>query len=169
MPWKLARVAIAAVALLLGARVYARSDIAQADRDFVVSAASRNLAEIKLGNLAIERGIDPQVKEFGRRMVDDRTKANNELKKVAAKKKIALPKQLRSDDQGDYDRLSRLSGSEFDHAYLDLMTSRLHDAVGEFETEAGTGSDKDVQRWAQKNVTVLRAHHDLAREDRTRL
>src|SRR6266511_1412406 len=166
MTRKLGRVATAVVALLLGAQVYAGSGVATADGSFVVRAASNDLAEIRFGSLAIARGVDPQVKLFGRRVVDDYTRADNDLKKLAAKKRITLPTQLSAEDQAAYDKLSGLTGSEFDAAYLDLMTSRLHDAINDFETEAGTGEDSDVRRWAERNAIMLRAHHDLARDDR---
>jgi Domain of unknown function (DUF4142) len=46
------------------------------DHEFAMKAASGGLAEVKLGHLAEERGMNPAVKEFGKRMVADHSKAN---------------------------------------------------------------------------------------------
>src|ERR1700751_571045 len=56
-----------------------------ADETFAKKAAEGGMAEVKLGQLAEERGLNPAVKNFGRRMVQDHSKANNELKDVTSK------------------------------------------------------------------------------------
>ncbi len=91
------------------------------DHHFATEAASGGLAEVKLGHLAEERGSNPAVKEFGKRMVTDHSKANDELKSVAMHENINLPSNPSSADQAEYDRLSKLSGKQFDDAYAKLM------------------------------------------------
>jgi putative membrane protein len=49
------------------------------DRNFVHRASNGGLAEVQLGQLAMERAASPEVKQFGQRMVTDHTKANQEL------------------------------------------------------------------------------------------
>jgi len=44
-----------------------------------------------MGKMAAQRGHSNDVKQFGARMVADHTKANNELKSIAAKKGITFP------------------------------------------------------------------------------
>src|SRR3954470_14226431 len=62
-----------------------------ADHTFAMKAAEGGMAEVELGNLAKEHGSNSAVKDFGQRMVDDHTKANNELKDLAGKENITLP------------------------------------------------------------------------------
>ena len=50
------------------------------DKKFVMDAAVGGMAEVELGKLAAEKATNPEVKQFGQRMVDDHTKANDELK-----------------------------------------------------------------------------------------
>lgn len=169
MTWKVGRLVLAAATLLLGGEAYARSEVAQDDRAFLETAARRAQAELELGNLAIARGIDPQVKEYGRRMVDERTKARTELQQLAKRMKLTLPTEMGADDHAAFDQLSKVSRNDFDRAYLDLMTSRQHDAIMDFETEAGTGENKDVKHWAAKSAASLRALRALAQDDRTHL
>lgn len=58
---------------------------AMSDAQFARTAAEANLSEAKLGNLAEEKGTTQTIKDFGKRMVTDHSKAEDNLKSVAAK------------------------------------------------------------------------------------
>src|SRR5262245_30628089 len=87
----------AASSLLAVGQSYARSnaarDLSAADKKFVMEAAAGGMMEVKLGEVAAQRGANAAVKEFGQRMVRDHSKANDELTKLAADKGITLPKE----------------------------------------------------------------------------
>ena len=137
------------------------------DRKFVEKAASGGMAEVKLGQLAIEKGTSPTVKEFGKRMVDDHGKANDELKEIASKKNFALPTDLDSEAKATYDKLAKLSGTDFDKAYIDAMVKDHDKDVKEFKKEASTGGvDPDLKAWAEKTLTVIEQHDHIAHQDK---
>jgi len=137
------------------------------DRKFVEKAASGGMAEVKLGQLAIEKGASPTVKEFGKRMVDDHGKANDELKEIASKKNFALPTDLDSEAKATYDKLAKLSGTDFDKAYIDAMVKDHDKDVKEFKKEASTGGvDPDLKAWAEKTLTVIEQHDHIAHQDK---
>src|SRR5450432_1540679 len=83
---------------------------ATTDDAFVKKAAQGGMAEVKLGQLAVDNGSNDAVKQFGQRMVTDHTKANGELKDAAAKENISVPTDINAKDQAIYDSLSKLSG-----------------------------------------------------------
>ena len=58
------------------------------DTTFANKAAQGGMAEVKLGHLAKEKASSQAVKDFGQRMIDDHTKAGDELKDVAGKKGV---------------------------------------------------------------------------------
>src|SRR5436309_176338 len=60
------------------------------DRDFATKAAQGGMAEVEMGNLAQQQGSTDQVKDFGRKLVQDHTKANNDLKDLASRENITL-------------------------------------------------------------------------------
>jgi len=62
---------------------------------FAVSAADAGLMEVQLATLALSKATSGKVKEFAQMMLDDHTKANEELKALAQKKNITLPSSLR--------------------------------------------------------------------------
>src|SRR6185503_8677135 len=88
---------------------------------FAAKAAQGGLTEVQLGQLAMKNGADPGVKEFGQRMVADHSRANNELKAIASQQSIQLPAEVSAEQKSMIDKLSKLSGAEFDKEYMDDM------------------------------------------------
>jgi len=132
------------------------------DHTFVTHAAMGGLAEVKLGTLATQKASSADVKAFGQQMVDDHSKANTELKQLASSKGMTLPSDVDAKDQSKYDRLSKLSGAEFDRAYMNEMVSDHRKDVSEFRTESQSGSDPDLKAWAAKTLPTLEHHLQMA-------
>jgi putative membrane protein len=134
------------------------------DETFAKKAAAGGMAEVKLGHLAEERASNPAVKNFGRRMVQDHSKANNELKTVTSKENIELPNEMDKSDQATYDRLSKLSGDAFDRAYARDMVKDHSKDVAEFQKEAKNGRDESIKNFAAQTLPALQSHLDQARQ-----
>jgi putative membrane protein len=134
------------------------------DENFAKKAAEGGMAEVKLGQLAEEKGSSPAVKNFGRRMVQDHSKANNELKDVTSKENIPLPNEIDKSDQATYDRLSKLSGDAFDRAYARDMVKDHSKDVSEFQKEAKNGKDESIKNFAAQTLPTLQNHLDQARQ-----
>lgn len=135
-----------------------KSGVSPSDRMFVRKAAEGGLAEVELGKLAAERASSPDVKQFGQRMVDDHTKTNDQLKQVASEKGITVPEKLSAKDAATKARLEKLSGKEFDRAYMrDMVTDHTKD-VTEFRTEAKAAKDQDVKNFATQTLPTLEDH-----------
>lgn len=125
--------------------------------EFIEKAAAGGMAEVQLGNLAQERASSDEVKRFAKRMVDDHTKVNDDLKQVAEKKHVTLPTELDAKHKALYDRLSKLSGTEFDRAYMDAMLADHREDVAEFE-RAAKSSDPGVRDFASRTLPTLQDH-----------
>lgn len=134
------------------------SKVASADRAFVMKAAQGGMAEVELGQLAAQKASSDQVKQFGQRMVDDHSKANDQLKQIATEKGIAVPTKLSSKDAAAKARLEKLSGDQFDHAYMrDMVTDHTKD-VAEFRTESKTAKDPALKSFASQTLPTLEEH-----------
>jgi putative membrane protein len=159
--------AMAASALLISAGLAQqnmRNRLKHSDETFMTKAAQGGLAEVELGRLATERGSNPKVKSFGQRMVDDHSKANHELKSIAANQGVTLPVGMDGKSMTTKNRLSSLSGTEFDRAYMrDMVTDHKED-IAEFQKEAESGTDPDVKAWAARTLPMLKEHLQLAEE-----
>jgi putative membrane protein len=137
--------------------------VSSADRKFMDKAAQGGMAEVQLGQLATQKANAPEVKQFGQRMVDDHSKANDELKQLASQKGVTLPTTMDKSSQKEYDRLSKLSGAQFDQEYMKHMVSDHKKDVSEFKSEANKSkADADVKQWAQKTLPTLQEHLTLA-------
>lgn len=136
------------------------------DTDFAIEAADGGMLEVQLGTYAAANATSPDVKKFGQMMVDDHTKANEELKTLAAQKGIALPAALSDKHQDKYDDLVAKKGAEFDEEYMEFMVKDHEDDIDAFEKEANDGNDTEIKTWASGKVATLRHHLDMAKTTR---
>lgn len=134
------------------------------DTTFARKAAYGGMAEVKFGHLAEQKGTSTAVKDFGQRMVQDHSKANDQLKDVAAKDSIKLPNGLTNKDQATYGRLSKLSGSAFDRAYARDMVKDHETDINDFKTEANNGQNPDMKNFASQTLPTLQSHLQMAQQ-----
>ena len=131
--------------------------------EFVKHAAQGGMAEVSIGKLAADKASDPDVKQFAQRMVDDHSTANAELTGLASSKGIQLPANPDPKNQALMDRLAKLSGPEFDRAYMQAMVTDHDHDVSEFRTYSQHGTDPDVKAWAARTLPTLEEHQQMAK------
>ena len=121
------------------------------------------MAEVKLGQLAQDKGSNPMVKQFGARMVDDHGKANNKLKQAVGSG-MTLPSDVGPKEQATYDKLSKLSGTAFDKAYAADMVKDHQTDISEFQKEASSGKNPTLKSFASETLPVLQDHLKMAKD-----
>lgn len=134
------------------------------DKAFLKKAAEGNMTEVELGKLAQEKGSSPAVKEFGKRMVEDHTKANEELSSAAAKENVEIPTDVPSKGKKTRDKLAKLSGPDFDKAYAKMMVNDHKEDVQSFTDEARLGQKPEVKTFAAKTLPTLQEHEKMAED-----
>jgi putative membrane protein len=134
------------------------------DTEFAVAASDGGLLEVKLGELAQSNAMSEEVKSFGKMMITDHSKGNDELKALAATKNITLPTTLSAKNQDAYNKLAAKTGKEFDTDYTDFMVKDHKEDIDEFKKEADKGKDADLQSWASGKVPVLEHHLEKAKQ-----
>jgi putative membrane protein len=132
------------------------------DATWAMKVAQGGLAEVKLGQLAADHASSQAVKAFGKTMVDDHTKANDELKQIATKKGIMVPVEIGSKNQATYDRLSKLNGAAFDRAYMADMLKDHKADIAEFKREATSGTDPELKEFVHRTLPTLQRHLEMA-------
>jgi putative membrane protein len=130
------------------------------DETFLLKAAEGGNAEVMVGKLAAEKASDPDVKAFGQQMVDDHTKANEQLKAVASKKGMTVPDSPGPKHQSMYEKLSKMQGADFDKAYVKAMVKDHEEDVKDFQKEADKGKDEQIKGYASSTLPVLQQHLD---------
>lgn len=124
------------------------------DKKFADGAAKG----VMMGELAATNATNATVKALGKMMVDDHSKANEELKKWASTVGYKLPTGLDAEKHKEYDNLKAKKGAEFDRAYADLMVSDHKKDIAEFKKEASDGSEASLKSFAGKTVPTLEHH-----------
>lgn len=140
------------------------SVLAPDDKEFVSKAGMGGLAEVRTGDLAIQKANNAAVKSFAQRMVTDHSKANAELTQLATAKGVALPAELTGEAKDAYDHLNGLSGAAFDKAYMQHMVEDHEKDVAEFEKASTSAQDTDLKAWATNTLPTLKEHLALAKE-----
>ena len=135
------------------------------EHPFVMSAARGGMAEVKLGQLALQKASSADVKQFAQHMVDDHSKANESLIALAQRKNIKLSGDMGEENQKVYNKLEKLSGAKFDKAYMKHMVEDHEKDVKEFE-EASKDKSKadDIRAWAKETLPTLRNHLQMAKD-----
>jgi putative membrane protein len=136
--------------------------VSRSDQRFIKDAAAGGMMEVELGKIAADKATNDKVKEFGRRMQEDHGKANDELKKIAADKGVEIPAALEGKHKKTVDRLSKLSGNDFDREYMRAMVDDHKEDLEKFQREADKGTDPAVKQFASKHVPILKQHLELA-------
>jgi putative membrane protein len=141
----------------------------QKTKDFIADAATGGLMEVELGNLALQKGKSQQVKDFGKMMVDDHTKANNNLKDIASKKNIDVPASITDNQRKDIDKLSKKSGADFDKAYVSMMVEDHKKDIDAFKKAAGDVGDNDIKNFATSTLPTLQKHLDAIQSIKSKM
>jgi len=163
---------LAAVTLVAGSAA-AQSDQSanrmNANDTFMTRAAQGGMAEVELGRLAVKNASNDEVKQFGQRMIDDHTKANDQLKSIAAKKNVTLPAHIDAKQRSEMNRLSKLNGAAFDREYMMMMVRDHKQDVSEFEKASKNESDPDVKSFASSTLPTLQEHLKLAEQTESQI
>lgn len=151
-----------AAALAASLPVLAATTLESSDVKFVQKAAAGGMAEVELGKLAQQKAVREETKQFATRMVEDHTKANDDLSRVAAANNVNLPQQPDKDTRKEMDKLQKLTGMDFDRAYMKNMVKDHKKDVKEFREEAKSRRDNDVKAFAQRTLPTLEEHLAMA-------
>jgi putative membrane protein len=128
------------------------SSLSEKDKTFMKKAAKGGMMEVTMGKVAEHNAQSDDVKSFGKRMVTDHGKANDELKSIASKKGFELPNK---EHAGKWTS---------DKAYMDMMVKDHEKDLAEFKAQASSGSDPDVKKFADDTAKIVQEHLDAAKE-----
>jgi putative membrane protein len=131
---------------------------------FATNAVQGGMAEVEMGRLATQRAAEAAVREFGARMVADHSRTNTELKSIAGQKGIQLPTDLNSEQKSEVEKLSKMSGAEFDKEYMSAMLKDHETDVKDFDTQSKEGNDPEIKAFAGKTLPTLQQHLQMAQQ-----
>jgi putative membrane protein len=142
-----------------------KDTLSRADKKMVTNMAMANMAEIEAGRLAQSKSQSEQVKNFAQQMIDDHTKALNDVQQLAQSKGIALPTTLDRTHKTKADKLAALSGEAFDRAYMQQAGvsdhKKTHDMLRQAQNRA---KDPDLKALAARTLPIVDQHLNSANQ-----
>lgn len=138
------------------------NQLTQLDRLYATEAAQAGMAEVEMAKLALQKSQDNKVKDYAQQMIKDHTPVNQELMQLAKQKGITPPTDIGAKYQAVIAQLSKLSGTNFDQAYITeaginghMENLILHSRLLQL------GQDQDLKAFAIKNMPLIEAHLQL--------
>jgi putative membrane protein len=139
------------------------TDMQQADMEFANKAAAAGKAEVELARVGTEKATNADVKTFADRLVQDHTKANDQLTQIMQTKSMAMPAEASAEAKAEHDRITALSSNEFDREFMRHWVSSHEKGIELYSTEAETGQDPELKQFAAGTLPTLQEHLDEAK------
>ncbi len=134
--------------------------MAKTDQNFMNDAIQGDLSEIKVGQLAQQKGQSEGVKQFGQMLEQDHSRNLEQAKQTAEKLGLTAPSQPNAKQTSMYDHLSKLSGAQFDREFARDMVSDHKEDISKFQKQAS--SRGTLAEFAQQTIPTLQKHLQTA-------
>jgi putative membrane protein len=157
----------AAVLLLVGVsavRSQTRDERPFTDAEFVKMAASSGMAEVELGKLAQTKARNEGVKKLAEMLVNDHTKANEELKKVAKEAGLEVPEKLLDKHQQAVTMFKEYKGTNFDADFVKQQIKSHEEGVALFTRASKEAKNEKIKAFATKTLPTLQQHLEHAKK-----
>lgn len=139
--------------------------VARGDRKFIQEAAGGGMFEVQAAQLAAKQASDPEVKKFAGMLVDQHTKANDELVKLANAKRVELPAAPPRAMRRDIEKLGKKQGEEFDREFVREVGVKSHEkTIKDFEKAGKDTKDPELKAFIDKTLPTLKEHLAMAQK-----
>ena len=157
-------IAIVTLGVAMSAVAKSESSLPHRDAEFLKKAAEHGMAEVELAQLAQRKAMNGEVKEFADRMVADHSKANDEVKKLAANNGVELPTAIDRKHEKLLKKLDGLAGGDFDREYMEHMLRDHRADLRAFRHEAKAKQPNEVTEFAARTANVIFDHLRMAQK-----
>ncbi len=134
------------------------------DQAFIRQAAQGGMAEVDVGQLAVQKSSNPDVKTFAQKLIDDHTKANDQLKQIASQENVTLPAQPGREGRQLHTKLEKLDGAAFDRAFLQAQVRDHEKDIKQYQRAENQVQDPQLKQFAQTSLPILQQHLQMAKD-----
>lgn len=139
------------------------TQVNEVDRQFFIDAGQAGLGNIALGQLALQRSTNPQVKQFATAEIQEQTQVKNDLTRIGSRLGVTPPTTPAPKFQASLARLSQLEGDRFEQAYMDEGGVNAHlENAALFQRQAALGQNPDLVAVANRGLPTIRRHFSTA-------
>jgi putative membrane protein len=136
----------------------------KADSRFIREVTADNMLEVTLGQLAERKAENSEVRQFAQRMVADHNKLQNDWVSMASSNGMNFKTGFGKNHRKKLDQLQKLSGKEFDRAYMTLMIQDHKDYVDYFRKEGRAARSAAVRNRVSSDLSILEQHWAMAKQ-----
>jgi putative membrane protein len=131
-----------------------------------------NQEEIKVGNLAQQKGASTVATDFASTLVRDHTRADQDVTALASKMNVDLNatkmhaehQDKKAVHENKMDQLQKLSGKDFDRAFGQMMVNGHRHAIEMVKDARGTVQSVELKSMLDKLLPTLQTHEDMAND-----
>ena len=140
------------------AREAARGNKNPAHIEFLVEALRTSLAETRMGELAAQQSYDPSVRDYGTKLRSDHTAHASEIERLLEPLGVTIPTEPSAEALAQQAALTRLSGEEFDAAFVQAMIWSHTEAIEKYGAQTHANPDRSLHDFAARSLPMLREH-----------
>jgi putative membrane protein len=130
------------------------------DQTFLTDAIEGDLAEIKMGQLAQQKGQSNEARQFGKMLEQDHSQHLQKAKAAAEQTGTSMPVEPNAKQKEMYGQLSKVSSAQFDKKFAQNMVADHKQDIGKYEEEAK--SKGPLAAFAQETLPTLQKHLQTA-------
>jgi putative membrane protein len=134
------------------------------DSSYITSNAQTNLAEIAIGELALERAQNESTRELAQMTLTDHQAALAKLQAVADQLGVTLPDAPNTEQQSNAATLKSVSTAAFDATYAQIQVAGHQRSISGTNAEIAGGADPAVVEYAKGYLPVATHHLQMAQE-----
>jgi putative membrane protein len=144
------------------------TSLSAADQQFITQAEKDNIKERDLGRVVVEKSGNKDVKAYAQMLIDDHTKALDDIVSLMKSKGMNQPAGLPEVQHEALARLNGISGPTFDREFIQVMIADHKKAVSNFEHEQTAADDAAVRDYAGRILPVVQKHLQKAEDLQSR-
>jgi putative membrane protein len=138
--------------------------VSSGDQEFMDKVLQGGMEEVQMGGIATVKAQNVEVKAFAQTMINDHSRANNELRDLAKQIGVTPIGGTNSEQQKEMAELSKLSGAAFDKEYVKKMVEAHEKDVAEFQKQADSGTDGNLKKFAAETLLKLKMHLEMIKK-----
>lgn len=136
----------------------------EVDQAYLQAAAAGNLLEVALGQLALDKSQQPQVRALATATLTDHQAAEQALTPLLQEYGVPAPSAQDPQLQQSLAQLRALPAAAFDQGYAVAQVAAHEALIIATQAELQKGLDTDVKAFAQQLLPVLQQHLDMAQQ-----
>ncbi|MBD2020052.1 DUF4142 domain-containing protein [Leptolyngbya sp. FACHB-36] len=139
------------------------SQVNAVDQAFVMTAGEAALANIAMGQAALQKSNNAAVRQFAQAEINEQQQVRQDLTRLAPSLGVRLPAAPGPKYQALLTRLSRLSGEQFNQAFMNEGGVNAHlENAATYQREAQFGQNSQLLALATKGLPLIGQHFRTA-------